>query len=123
MGLIAKELGRACITGSSYATADQVVVNATTKNTIITKITLYNAHSSAVTVVLMRVLNNAGAVATPTVVDIFWSQSIAAGDTIILGHTDVSRPMLATNDTLQVYADVASKVNIFVDGFTMPEQS
>lgn len=123
MGLIAKELGRALITGSNYATADQLVVNATTKDTIITKITLYNVHTSAVTVTLLRVLNNAGAVATGTVTDIFWSQSIAAGDTVIIGHTDVSLPLTATNDSLQCYAGTADKVNVFVDGFTLADQT
>ena len=123
MGLLAKELGRVLVTGSNYATANTLVTNATQKDTIITKITLYNDHTADVTVTLCRVLNNAGAVAVGVVTDIFWSQTINTKDTLILGHTDVSIPLIGTNDTIQVYADVASKVNVFADGFTLADQT
>lgn len=123
MGLIAKELGRAQVAGSNYATADPLVINPTQTDTIITKITLYNSHSAAVQITLCRVLNNAGSVGTATVADIFFNQSIAAYDTVILGHTDVSVPLVGTNDSLQAYADSASKINVFVDGFTLSDQS
>jgi hypothetical protein len=124
MGLIAKELGRAVIVGTAVgATSDTIVANATLKDTIITKITMHNTDSSARTVTLMRVLNSAGAVGTSAVADKFWSQAIPAGDTVILGSEDISCPLTGTNDTLQAYASTTLVVNIFVDGWTQPDQT
>lgn len=123
MGLIAKELGRVLVTGSNYATANTLVANATGKDTIITKITIYNVHTSAVTVTLLRVLDSAGTVAVGTVTDIFWVKAVGAGKTEVWGHWDISLALTDTNDSLQVYANVASKVNVFVDGFTLADQS
>ena len=123
MGLIAKELGRALINATAEGSADTIVTNLTTLDTIITQITMFNAHTIAVTVTLCRVPDAALSVGTDDAEDVFWKQSIAAGDTEILGSQDAKVPLTDTNDTLQAYASIADKVNIFCDGFTFPDQS
>ena len=123
MGLIAKRLGKACINATTVGTADKIVTNATTKDTIITAIQLYNVHTVAVTVTLCVVDDNALAVGTAAATDVIWSYSMAAGRNILLGTEDLKLVLTDTNDTLQAYASVADKVNIWVWGFTMADQS
>ncbi len=80
MGLIAKELARASITGTAIGTADVIYTNLTTKDATITKITMHNVHSAAIAVTLLRVLDSAGVAGSPAVTDAFWFQTIPAYD-------------------------------------------
>lgn len=123
MGLISKELARTQIVGTVIGSADVIYTNLTTKDAIITKITMHNTHSSAIAVTLLRVLDSAGVAGAPATTDAFWFQSIPAYDTVILGSDDLTLPLTDTGDTLQAFAATTAKVNIFVDGWTQPDQT
>lgn len=123
MSLVGRELGRLTVAQTTIGNAEALVTNPTTKDTIVTKITIYNSDTVARTVTLCRVLDNAGAVAVAVAGDVFWSQSVDAGDTQIIGYGDMSVPLTDTNDTIQVYASAANVVNVFADGFTLSDQS
>lgn len=124
MALVAfKELGRVTpVTATAVGTADTLVTNDANYDTIVKRITIYNSHTSAVTVTLCFVPDNAAQVATADANDVFWSQSIAADDTLILNSDDLSKPLTDTNDTIQVYASVGSKINIMADGYVFDDQ-
>ena len=121
MGLIAKQLGKvAYITATTVGGAQTLVTNATTLDTIVTAVTMHNTNTSAITVTICRVPASGGAVDTADINDEVWQQSIAASDTEIY---DVPMALTDTNDTIQVYASEASKVNCWADGFTLPDQT
>jgi len=121
MGLIAKQLGKvAYITATTVGTAQTLVTNTTTLDTIVTQITFHNTDTVAIVVTVCRVAASGGAVDTADINDELWQQSIAASDTDVF---DVPTPLTATNDTIQVYAATASKINSWADGYTLPDQS
>jgi len=122
MGMILKELGRttAYITGTAAGTANTLVTNAASLDTTISHVVLYNSHSVAIVVTLCTVPDAAAAVGTADANDIYWSQSVPAGDTYTV---DIPVYLTDTNDTLQVYAATADKVNAYAFGFTQADQS
>ena len=81
---------------------------------------MHNTDTVANTMTICRVPASGGAVDTADINDEVWQQSIAASDTEIF---DVPMPLTDTNDTVQVYTSIASKVNAWADGFTLPDQT
>lgn len=121
MGMILKELGRvAYVTETAVGTANTLVTNATTLDTVVSHVIIHNTHTSAITVTLCKVPASGGAAGTADINDEYWQQSIAASDTRTV---DLPVYMTATNDTLQIYASVADKINAYAFGYTMPDQS
>jgi len=121
LGLISKQLGKvAYITQTTVGAAETIVTNATTLDTVVTAITFHNTHSSAIVCTVCRVAASGGSVDTADINDEVWQQSVAASDTAVY---DVPIPLNDTNDTIQVYAATASKVNCWADGFTLPDQT
>ncbi len=81
---------------------------------------MHNTDTVANTMTICRVPASGGAVDTADINDEVWQQSIASSDTEIF---DVPMPLTDTNDTVQVYTSIASKVNCWADGFTLPDQT
>lgn len=124
MGLIAKELGRITpVTATTVGGAQTLVTNATTLDTFVGNIILRNEHTSAVTVNICIVLDTGGAVATADDDDVALTISVDAADFVTLGPDDLRIMLRDTNDTIQVYASVASKINAFAYGFTFTDQA
>lgn len=124
MGLIATK-GKGTITGTTITTADVLVTNATTKDTITANFMFYNTHTATVNVYLAVVNNSGSAVATPAAADVIWSAAISAVTSI--GENweifDVSIPMLGTNDTIVAYASTTAVINWLATYCTLPDQS
>ncbi len=121
MGLIAKQLGKvAYVTATTVGTAQTLVTNATTLDTICAAITMHNTDTVTNIMTICRVAADGGMVDTADINDEIWQQSIAASDTEIF---DVPIPLNDTNDTIQVYTSVANKVNCWADGYTQTDQS
>ena len=110
--------GTKLINATATGSADTIVTNATNTDTFITNIILHNSHTEAITVTLCHVEDNVNAVGTDSVTSEFFQQSIAASDTVFLSAKggDAIIILEDTNDTLQAYASIADKVNIFVYG-------
>ena len=124
MGLVYKRLGKGLITPTTVATSETIVTNATSKDTIITKIHLYNSHSSAVNVFILVVDDSGGSVGTGAATDVVLGTiSVPATGNVILGSQDCGMALTDTNDTLQMYASAADKVYAHVWGFTTADQS
>lgn len=121
MGMILRELGRvAYVTATAVGTADTLVTNAASLDTVVSHVVLYNSHSAAITVTLCTVPDSAGSVGTGDANDVYWSQSVPAGDTYTV---DIPIYLRDTNDTVQVYVGTGSKVNAYAFGYTMADQS
>ena len=121
MGMILKELGRvAYVTADGVATAQTLVTNATSFDTVVSHIVLHNTHTSAIVVTLCKVPNSGSSVGTGDINDEYWQQSIAASDTRTV---DIPMYLTGINDTIQIYAATASKVNAYAFGFTMADQT
>ena len=117
-----KCLGKALITGTATGSATTVYANISGEDCTITCITAYNQHTVAVDLYLCRVFDNAGAVGTDTANDIIFYSSVAAKGSVFLGPEDIKIQMNDTNDTLQAWASVGSKINIWADGIHEPDQ-
>jgi hypothetical protein len=120
MSLILKELGRGLITGSNYATANTIYTNPTTKDSMVTRIKLYNDHSGDVVVTICFVPDAAGVADTADVLDIQYYITMNTKETV---EIDTKIFMIDTGETIQAYADVASKVNIFLHGAQYGDQT
>ena len=121
MGLISKQLGKvAYVTATTVGAAQTLVTNATTLDTVVTAITMHNTDTVANTITICRVAASGGAVDTADINDEIWQQPIAASDTDVF---DIPQPLNSPNDTIQVYTSIASKVNCWADGFTLPDQT
>ena len=119
-------MGRICqplATGQLAGTAAALYTNLVTFDVCITNIMLHNTHTSALTVYLYHVPDSAGSPGTAGVTNIFYQQSIAAYDTVLLGREDLGIWMVDTGDTIQGYAGTASKVNYFIYGVKQPDQT
>jgi len=122
MGMILKELGRtaAYITGTATGSADTLVTNAASLDTVVSHVVLYNSHTSAIEVTLCTVPDAAASVGTDDAYDIYWSEEVPAGSSYTV---DIPIYLRDTNDTLQVFAGTTGKVNAFAFGYTMADQS
>lgn len=121
MGLIGKQLGKvAYITATAVGSAQTLITNPTTLDTIVTSITFHNTDTSAIVCTICRVANSGGSADTADINDEIWQQSVDPSDTALY---DVPFAMRDTNDTVQVYADTGSKINCWGDGFTLPTQT
>lgn len=115
-------LGKALITGTASGTATTVCANIAGEDATVTVLTAYNQHTSAVDLYLLRVPDNAGAVGTGTDGDIFKYWSVPPKGTKILGPEDIKIPLNDTNDTIQAWVSVASKITVWADGIHEPTQ-
>ena len=115
-------LGKGQITATTSGTAQVIVTNPTGYDTVGDYIMIFNTHTSAVTVYLYQVDDNALAVGTLAATDQFFEYALAAKETLLLGRQDIMIVMTDTNDTLQTYASVTAKLNYSVFGMKLADQ-
>ena len=115
-------LGKALITGTATGSATTVATNVTGEDMTITSIMAYNQHTVAVDLYLCVVADDTSTVGTDTANDIFYYRSLAAKESLLLGPEDVKIEMTDTNDTIQAWASVGSKVNVWAYGIHEPNQ-
>jgi len=120
--VVKERLGKALITGTATGSATTVATNITGEDMTITSIMAYNQHTSAVDLYLCQVDDATAEVGTDTANDIFYYRSLAAKESLFLGPEDIKIQMNDTNDTLQAWASVASKVNVWAYGIHEPNQ-
>lgn len=123
MAIKGMRLGKIRLAQTVVASAEAVVTNPAGYDTCVDYIILYNSHNSAVTVTLCDVDDNAGSAGTPAATDVFFSQSLAANESVFLGKEDLGMWFNDTNDTLCAYASVADKVHVRVYGVRTVDQS
>lgn len=120
---VGKRLGKLTVSATAIGTADVVVANLTGKDTCVTALIAYNSDTSARTLYLCQVDDNAGAVDTAIAADVFLAYAIDPGETIFLGGSGDLRIWLNdVNDTIQAYASVANVINLFLYGIVCDDQ-
>ncbi len=118
MGLIAKKLGKvAYVTATTVGAAQNLyTLSGSTLDAIGTHVMIHNTDTSAIVVTLCIV--DAGT--TADINDEWWQQSVAASDTEIV---DIPIALTVTNDTIQIYAATGDKINSWLYGYTLPNQT
>lgn len=121
---VTKKCAKALITGTATGSATTIVTNISGEDATIASISAYNQHTSAVDLYLCRVFDAAGAVGTDTANDIIFHKSLPSKGSLLLNSPgDIKIQMNDTNDTLQAWASVASKINVWVDYIVEQDQS
>ena len=120
MGMIAQELGRGTVTNTTIGAADTAYTNLTTKDTIITRIVLYNAHTSSVLVTIGHVPDVALAVDTMDAADVIYNITLDTTETFDI---DCKIAMLHTNETIKIFAGTTAVINYHLYGVTMADQT
>ena len=120
MGMIAKELGRGTVTGTTIGTADTAVTNLTTLDTIVTRITLYNAHTGDVLITIGHVSDAAGSVDTMDAADVIYNVTLNTTETFDIDCKVVLRD---TNETIKIFAGTTAVINYHMYGVTLADQS
>jgi len=115
-------LGKGQITATTSGTAEVITTNPTAYDTVVDYIMIFNTHSSAVTIYLYQVDDNALQVGTLAATDQFFQYALAAYETLLLGRQDIMLVMSDTNDTLKAYASVTAKLNYWVYGMKLDDQ-
>ena len=123
MSHIVKLLGKGQIVATTVGTANALVTNVLGYDTSVDYIMLFNTHTSAVTVTLLQVNDNAGSAGTPAATDVWYEKALPTRKSILFGRQDIMIMLNDTGDTLNAYADVASKINYFVYGAKMTDQT
>ena len=109
------------LTGVTVGAANTLYANVTGEDCTVKSIMAYNQHTSAIRVYLLRVPDSTGSVGTPDINDIFYSESISAKGSIMLGYPDIDIQLNDTNDTVMAYVDTtASKIHVWVTGWVYP---
>lgn len=113
------------ITGTAIGTADDLIVNATTFDSITGSIIFYNTDTSVRNVFVAVVNNSGGSQGTPASTDVIWSSALAASTSP--GENwdifDISQALTGTNDTLVAYASATAVVNYAGCYAVIPDQS
>ena len=91
-------------------TAGALITNAASTTSYVRLIVLHNANTSAETVILYNVPDNAAAVGTAAITNKFFEQSMDANETRILEFAAPGILLDDENDTIQGVTDTASKV-------------
>ena len=117
-----RNLGKGQITATTAGTAEVIATTPTTYDYSIDYIMVFNTHSSAVTIYLYQVNDNAGSVGTLAATDQFFQYALAAYETLLLGRNDIMLIMTDTNDTLKAYASITAKLNYWVYGMKLADQ-
>lgn len=120
MGMIAQELGRGQVTATTIGTADTAYTNATTKDTIITRIVLYNSHSGSVLITIGHVPDTAGSVDTMDAADVIYNVTLETTETFEIDCKVVLRD---TNETIKIFAGTTAVVYYHIYGVTLADQS
>lgn len=95
-----------------------VVTNDSGETTYIRLIVIHNTNTTAETVLLHYVPDNAAAVGTAADANKIWEKSVTADETIYIEFPAQGIVMSDTNDTIQAVTDTASKVTIMAFGGT-----
>lgn len=99
------------------AAAAAIFTNPAAQTSYVNLIILHNGNTSAETVELYRVPDNAGAVGTAGVTNRFFKESLDADATRIIDLGSKPGMILKDeNDTIQAVTDTASKVTIQISG-------
>lgn len=106
------------ITTIANSTPAVVYTNPASTTSYVRTIVIHNTNTSAETVTLYNVPDNAGAAGTAAATNQFYKQEIAADSTVILEFAVPGIMLTDTNDTLQASTTTASKVTIQITGGT-----
>ena len=124
MGLIVTKV-KGTITATAIATADDLIVNPSSYDSITGSIIFYNTDSSARNVYVAVVNLSGGQQGTPAATDVIWSSSLAAVTSP--GENwdvfDISQALTGDNDTLVAYASATAVVNYAGCYAKIPDQS
>lgn len=120
MGMIAQELARGTVTATAIGSADAAYANPTTKDTIITRITLYNMHTGSVLVTIGHVPDSAGTVDTMDSADIIYNVTLETTETFDIDCKVVLRD---TNETIKIFAGTTAVICYHLYGVTLADQS
>lgn len=99
-------------------TTAAVYTNPAATTTYIRLIVIHNANTTAETVILWNVPDNAGSVGTAGDTNRFFYKVMAPGETVILEFPAPGILLSATNDTIQGDTNTSSKVTIQIMGAT-----
>lgn len=109
------------ITGTAYNAVQTLVTNDASQDKEVSAVLFKNFHTSAVTVNIYYLPNNAGAVRTPASEDDYkiWECAIPAPSGTESGMRcfDIPVYLAATNDTIRVYASTTSVVLALANGY------
>ena len=120
MGMIYKELARGLVVPTTLNTAQTMYTNPTTVDTVILRIAIYNVHTSAVVIYIGSVPDTALIADDMDAADYYHVLTIPGASTF---EVDTKIAMVDTNETIQAWASVASKIYLKFTGFTMTDQS
>lgn len=95
--------------------AGAIYTNGSSTKTYIRGFVIYNGNTTAEAVKLYNVPNSTGSVGTAGVSNLFYSQSIAADETVIISFP-YPVVLIDTNDTIQAVTTTASKVTVQILG-------
>ncbi len=123
MSHIVKLLGKGQIAATTVGTANALVTNLIGFDTSVDYIMLFNTHTSSVTVTLLHVNDNAGVAGTPAATDVWYEKSLPTRKSILFGRQDIMIMLNDTGDTLNAYASSTNKINYFVYGAKMTDQT
>lgn len=113
-------LNRARLADIQYVadSAGALITNASGDKTWIRAIIIHNGNTTAESVQLYNVPDNAASVGTAGVSNIFFNQSIAANQTVVVEIPGPGLVLEDTNDTIQGVTTTASKVTVMFAGDT-----
>ena len=77
---------------------------------------LHNTNTTAESVKIWLVPDNAGSVGTAADANEIWADDLAANESLELDWGKIGLVLSDTNDTIQMETDTASKVTVIIDG-------
>ena len=83
----------------------------------IANLIIHNTNVTTETILIYVVPDNAGALGTPGVTNIMYSQDIEADATIEIEVAGIGIVLEDENDSIQMDTNTASKVNVILNGF------
>ena len=106
------------ITSLGVSGASNTLVTNGTGRKYIRNIILHNTHTADVIVKLFNVPNNDAVIGSSSSANQFLQSSLVAGDTLIIEIPAPGVMLVDQYDTIQGYADIASKITIQIYGGT-----
>jgi len=113
---MAFEMKRLADIGTLSASAASIFANPADKTSLVKAITLFNSHSSAVTVKLYRVPDSGGSLGTAAAGNQFFERELAVNETFLYEAAGQGMVLEDTNDSIQGEAGTASVVTVSIDG-------
>ena len=98
------------------SSAGSVYANPASTTTYVTLIVLHNTNTTAESVELWNVPDNAASLGTAADANKFWADDLAANETVFLEIPKVGLVLEDQNDSIQAATDTASKVTVMIFG-------